>query len=108
MVFIYVTGGGTDSTEQGRLMRARVKGKTENDLLRLPFKAAYMFRPGAIQPLHGIKSKTACDLRRRRAAIRFAKARGAKICHHHRADRPRHDLGGARRLSPAGAGKRRH
>jgi uncharacterized protein YbjT (DUF2867 family) len=59
MVFIYVTGQGTDSTEQGRLMWARVKGKTENDLLKLPFKAAYMFRPGAIQPLHGIRSKTA-------------------------------------------------
>jgi uncharacterized protein YbjT (DUF2867 family) len=59
MVFIYVTGRGTDSTEQGRLMWARVKGKTENDLLKLPFKAAYMFRPAAIQPLHGIRSKTA-------------------------------------------------
>ena len=59
MVFTYVTGRGTDSTEQGPLMWARVKGKTENDLLKLPFKAAYMFRPAGIQPLHGIKSKTA-------------------------------------------------
>jgi uncharacterized protein YbjT (DUF2867 family) len=59
MVFIYVTGRGTDSTERGSLMWARVKGKTENDLLKLPFKAAYMFRPAGIQPLHGIKSKTA-------------------------------------------------
>jgi len=59
MVFIYVTGRGSDSTEQGPLMWARVKGKTENDLLKLPFKAAYMFRPAAIQPLHGIRSKTA-------------------------------------------------
>jgi uncharacterized protein YbjT (DUF2867 family) len=58
MVFIYVTGRGTDSTEQGSLMWARVKGKTENDLLKLPFKAAYMFRPAGIQPLHGIRSKT--------------------------------------------------
>jgi uncharacterized protein YbjT (DUF2867 family) len=58
MVFVYVTGRGTDSTEQGRLTWARVKGKTENDLLKLPFKAAYMFRPAAIQPLHGIRSKT--------------------------------------------------
>jgi uncharacterized protein YbjT (DUF2867 family) len=58
MVFIYITGQGTDSTEQGRLMWARVKGKTENDLRKLPFKAAYMFRPAAIQPLHGIRSKT--------------------------------------------------
>jgi len=58
MTFIYVSGAGTDSTEQGRTMWARVKGKTENALLRLPFKAAYMFRPGIIQPLHGIQSKT--------------------------------------------------
>jgi len=54
-----VAGQGTDATEQGRLMWARVKGKTENDLLKLPFKAAYMFRPAGIQPLHGIRSKTA-------------------------------------------------
>jgi uncharacterized protein YbjT (DUF2867 family) len=58
MVFTYVTGAGTDSTEQGRVMWARIKGKTENDLLKLPFKAAYMFRPGGIQPPHGIQSKT--------------------------------------------------
>jgi uncharacterized protein YbjT (DUF2867 family) len=58
MVFTYVTGRGTDSTEQGGLMWARVKGKTENDLLKLPFKAAYMFRPAGIQPLHGVRSKT--------------------------------------------------
>jgi uncharacterized protein YbjT (DUF2867 family) len=59
MVFVYVTGRGTDSSEQGSLMWARVKGKTENDLLKLPFKAAYMFRPAGIQPLHGIRSRTA-------------------------------------------------
>ena len=59
MVFIYVTGRGTDSTGHGRLMWARIKGKTENDLLKLPFKAAYMFRPAGIQPLHGVRSKTA-------------------------------------------------
>jgi uncharacterized protein YbjT (DUF2867 family) len=59
MVFTYVTGRGTDSTERGSLMWARVKGKTENDLLKLPFKAAYMFRPAGIQPLHGVRSKTA-------------------------------------------------
>lgn len=59
MTFIYVTGMGTDSSERGRTMWARVKGETENALLRLPFKAAYMFRPGAIQPLHGVRSKTA-------------------------------------------------
>lgn len=58
MTFVYVTGTGTDSSEKGRIMWARVKGKTENDLLNLPFKAAYMFRPGVILPLHGVKSKT--------------------------------------------------
>src|SRR5207247_283461 len=58
MTFVYVSGQGTDSSEKGRLMWARVKGKTENALLRLPFKAAYMFRPGVIQPLHGIRSRT--------------------------------------------------
>jgi uncharacterized protein YbjT (DUF2867 family) len=58
MVFTYVTGKSTDSSEQGPVRWARVKGKTENDLLKLPFKAAYMFRPAGIQPLHGVRSKT--------------------------------------------------
>jgi uncharacterized protein YbjT (DUF2867 family) len=58
MTFIYVSGAGTDSTEKGRVMWARIKGRTENALLRLPLKA-YMFRPGIIQPLDGIQSKTA-------------------------------------------------
>ena len=58
LTFSYVSGEGTDSTERGRTMWARVKGKTENALLRLPFKAAFMFRPGYIQPLRGIRSKT--------------------------------------------------
>ena len=58
MTFIYVSGMGTDSSERGRSMWARVKGKTENDLLRLRFKDAYMFRPAMIVPLHGVKSKT--------------------------------------------------
>jgi uncharacterized protein YbjT (DUF2867 family) len=58
MTFIYVSGAGTDSSERGRTMWARVKGKTENALLRLPFAAAYMFRPGIIQPLYGVRSKT--------------------------------------------------
>lgn len=58
MTFLFVSGAGTDSSEQGRTMWARIKGKTENDLLRLGFKGAYMFRPAGIQPLHGIKSKT--------------------------------------------------
>jgi len=58
MAFLYVSGAGTDSTEKGRSMWARVKGKTENALLRLPFRAVYLFRPGYIQPMHGVTSKT--------------------------------------------------
>jgi uncharacterized protein YbjT (DUF2867 family) len=58
MTFIYVSGMGTDRTGKGRTMWARVKGETENALLRLPFKAAYMFRPAVIVPLGGIKSRT--------------------------------------------------
>src|ERR1700761_3564620 len=59
MVFVYVSGAGTDSTEQGRSMWARVKGRTENALQRLPFRAVYLFRPGFIEPAHGERSKTA-------------------------------------------------
>ena len=59
MTFIYVSGVGTDSTEKSRQMWARVKGKTENDILKLGFKNAFMYRPGAIVPLRGIKSRTA-------------------------------------------------
>jgi uncharacterized protein YbjT (DUF2867 family) len=55
--FVYVSGQGTDSSEKGRSMWARVKGATENALLRLPLRA-YLFRPGYIQPLHGITSRT--------------------------------------------------
>jgi uncharacterized protein YbjT (DUF2867 family) len=58
MTFVFVSGAGTDSSEKGRIMWARVKGKTENAILRLPFKGAYAFRPGVIQPLHGIRSRT--------------------------------------------------
>jgi uncharacterized protein YbjT (DUF2867 family) len=59
MTFVYVSGAGTDSSEHGCVAWARVKGRTENALLALPFKAAYMFRPGVIQPLDGIQAKTA-------------------------------------------------
>jgi uncharacterized protein YbjT (DUF2867 family) len=58
MTMVFISGAGTDSSEHGRAMWARVKGQTENALLRLPFKAAYMFRPGVIVPMHGIKSRT--------------------------------------------------
>ncbi|WEK71176.1 MAG: NAD-dependent epimerase/dehydratase family protein [Candidatus Chryseobacterium colombiense] len=56
MTFCYISGGGTDSTEQGRTMWARVKGKTENTLLKLPFKAVYNFRPAFMQPTKGAKN----------------------------------------------------
>jgi len=58
MTFTYVSGVGTDSSEKSKTMWARVKGRTENDLLKMPFKAAFMFRPGFIQPMKGIKSAT--------------------------------------------------
>jgi len=58
MTFIYVSGAGTDSSEHGKIMWARIKGKTENAILKMPFAAAFMFRPGLIQPLDGIQSKT--------------------------------------------------
>ncbi|HET8734226.1 MAG TPA: NAD-dependent epimerase/dehydratase family protein [Anaeromyxobacteraceae bacterium] len=57
MVFVYVTGVGTDSTEKGASMWARVKGRTENELLALGFRAAYMFRPGFIQPMKGVRTR---------------------------------------------------
>jgi len=57
-IFCYVSGAGTDSTEKGRMMWARVKGKTENKILAMSFKSAYMFRPAYIQPMKGIRSKT--------------------------------------------------
>lgn len=58
MTFVYVSGAGTDSSEQRGSMWARVKGRTENALRQLPFKGVYLFRPGVIQPLRGIRSKT--------------------------------------------------
>jgi hypothetical protein len=58
MVFCYISGDGTDSSEKGRTMWARVKGRTENALLALPFKASYMFRPALIFPRKGVRSKT--------------------------------------------------
>jgi uncharacterized protein YbjT (DUF2867 family) len=58
MTFVFTSGAGADSTETGSVMWARVKGKAENGVLGLPFKASFVFRPGAIQPRHGIKSRT--------------------------------------------------
>jgi uncharacterized protein YbjT (DUF2867 family) len=56
MVFTYVSGSHTDSSEKGRLMWARVKGKTENDLMKLPFKGVYNFRPGVMLPFENQKN----------------------------------------------------
>ncbi|MCX6304917.1 MAG: epimerase [Bacteroidetes bacterium] len=56
MTFCYVSGAGTDSTEKGKMMWARVKGKTENDLMKLPFKAVYSFRPPFMMPTDGLKN----------------------------------------------------
>jgi len=56
MIFCYISGAGTDSTEKGRQMWARVKGKTENDLAKLPFKKVYNFRPGVLVPTKGLKN----------------------------------------------------
>lgn len=58
LCFVYVSGSGTDSTERGRTMWARVKGATENGLLKMPFRSAFMFRLGFMQPLDGIRSRT--------------------------------------------------
>lgn len=58
MTITYVSGQGTDSSEKGRMMWARVKGRTENDLLKMGFSQAFMFRPGTIIPLRGIRSST--------------------------------------------------
>jgi uncharacterized protein YbjT (DUF2867 family) len=59
MTLVFVSGAGSDNTEQGNVMWARVKGQAENAVLRLPVAASYVFRPGFIQPLHGVKSRTA-------------------------------------------------
>lgn len=59
LTFVFVSGAGADSSERGRTMWARVKGRTENALLALPFRGVYVFRPAVIQPRHGITSRTA-------------------------------------------------
>jgi uncharacterized protein YbjT (DUF2867 family) len=58
MTFVYVSGAGADTSERGSSMWARIKGKTENALLRMPFRAVYVFRPAFVQPLHGVRSRT--------------------------------------------------
>lgn len=58
VTFVFVSGAGADSSEKGRIMWARIKGKTENAILRLPCKGSYVFRPGVVQPVHGAQSRT--------------------------------------------------
>ena len=58
LTFVFVSGAGTDATEKGGTMWARVKGRAENAVLKMPFRAAYVFRPGFIQPMHGVTSRT--------------------------------------------------
>jgi uncharacterized protein YbjT (DUF2867 family) len=58
MSFVYVSGSGADSSESGKIMWARVRGRVENTLARLPFKRVHAIRPGAIQPMHGARSRT--------------------------------------------------
>ena len=58
MTFVYVSGAGADSSEKSSTMWARIKGKAENAILAMPFKASYVVRPAFIQPLHGIRSRT--------------------------------------------------
>ena len=99
MTFLYVSGAGTDSTEKGRTMWARVKGKTENALLRLPLKAAYMFRPGdpAIAR-HPVKnSQLPNPIHRSESVPPVAKVAPSAVRHDHRNSRPGHDPRRAKR-----------
>ena len=102
MTFCYVSGVGTDSTEQGRTMWARVKGRTENALLALPFKAAFMFRPGFIQPMDGIRSKTGwfqAFYTLLRPALSSPPLAFSAGLHHHGPPRPRVCRGGRQWVS---------
>ena len=94
MTFIYVSGAGTDSTERGRAGWARVKGKTEIALLRLPFRAAYMFRPAGIEPVHGEISEDTVlphPLHGDKARVAAAAPPLPPLRSDHRGTRPRHD-----------------
>jgi uncharacterized protein YbjT (DUF2867 family) len=110
LTFIYVSGEGTDNTQRGRSMWARVKGRTENELLAMPFHA-YMFRPGYIQPPArrdledpGVPMAVCRDV----LALSTAAAAGAEVCDDHREPGPRDACGGEprrhRRAHPAQPG----
>jgi uncharacterized protein YbjT (DUF2867 family) len=91
LTFCYVSSEGTDSTEHGRVAWARTKGETENVLLRLPIKATFMFRPGYIQPLKGIRSNAVApgSQRRDRAVLSPLSPAAAAVCDDNREYRPR-------------------
>ena len=100
MRFLYVSGAGTDSSGKGRTMWARVKGKTENALLRLPFKAAYMFRPWLDPAVarHAVKDRQLPrSIHRNESVPPAAKVAPSPIRHHHRDSRPGHDPRSAER-----------
>ncbi len=109
MTFIYVSGQSTDSSERGRVMWARVKGATENAVSALPFKATYMFRPGYIQPMHGIKSSTGWyrrDVHRVDPAVSTVARAVPAQRDDHRADWPGHDRGRTAWCADARPGER--
>jgi uncharacterized protein YbjT (DUF2867 family) len=111
MTFVCVSGAGADSSEKGRTMWARVKGKAEDALLAMPFKAVYVFRSAFIQPLHGIRSRTKvsntppCGHRASRPGIESA---GARLRNDHRGVGPGDDGSRETRRVQACAGKLRH
>ena len=104
MVFTYVSGSHTDSSEKGRLMWARVKGKTENDLMKLPFKAEYNFRPGAMLPFAGQKNWKALY----KFIVKIIKAISPEKCIDHAGSWAGNDQCGNRRLSEKRTGDSRH
>ena len=102
LTFCYVSGAGTDSTERGRMMWARVKGATENALLRMPFKAAYMLRPGAHPAAQGRAVEdpgVPVGLRGPRPGPAPAAAHRARPDHDDGGGRPRHDRAGPARIA---------
>jgi len=102
LTFAYVSGQGTDSSEHGRIMWARVKGRTENALLRLPFKAAFMFRPGIIVPRFGARSRTALY------RIPYMLTRLSQSRAHHGSNRPGHAPRRPQRRAQIDSRNRRH
>jgi hypothetical protein len=111
MKFLYVSGAGTDSTERGGSMWARVKGKTENAMLRLPFAAAYMFRPRGDSAVARRQVKNSClsnDLHHREAAALVASSCLSQPCPDHSRDRTSDADSGQARLFETDSRDRGH